>query len=45
MTCGRTRPRHLRSLLAVAPQEVYDEAVAALTLFRGGSQRQRIAPA
>jgi hypothetical protein len=27
----------------VAPQEVYDEAVAALTLLRGGSLRQRIA--
>jgi len=34
---------HLRSLLAVAPQQVYDEAVAALTLLRGGSPPQRIA--
>ena len=34
--------RHLRSLLAVAPQEAYDEAVAALTLFRGGSPRRRV---
>jgi hypothetical protein len=34
---------HLRSLLAVAPQEVYDDAVAALSLLRGGSLRQRIA--
>lgn len=34
---------HLRSLLAVAPQEVYDEAVAALALLRGGSPGQRIA--
>jgi hypothetical protein len=33
----------LRSRLAVAPQEVYDEAVAALALLRGGSPRQRIA--
>ena len=37
--------RHLRSMLAVAPQDVYDEAVAALTLLRGGLLRQRIAAA
>jgi len=34
--------RHLRSMLAVAPQEAYDEAVAALTPLRGGLLRQRI---
>jgi hypothetical protein len=34
--------RHLRSMLAVAPQEVYDETVAALTPLRGGLLRQRI---
>lgn len=31
----------LRSMLAVAPQEVYDEAVAALTPLRDGLPRQR----
>ena len=34
--------RHLRSLLAAAPQEAYDEAAAALTPLRGGLLRQRI---
>ena len=34
--------RYLRSMLAVAPQEAYDEAIAALTPLRGGSLRQRI---
>jgi hypothetical protein len=34
--------RHLRSMLAVAPQEAYDEAIAALTPLRGSSLRQRI---
>ena len=34
--------RHLRSMLAVAPQEAYDEAVVALTPLRGGPLRQRI---
>jgi Domain of unknown function (DUF4132) len=35
--------RQLRALLAVAPPQVYDEAVAALSLLRDGSPRQRIA--
>jgi hypothetical protein len=34
--------RYLRSMLAVAPQEAYDETVAALTALRGGLLRQRI---
>lgn len=37
-----TPARHLRSILAVAPQERYDEAVAALTPLRSGPLRQRI---
>ena len=35
--------RHLRCLLAAAPQEVYDEAIAALAMLRGGLLCQRIA--
>ena len=34
--------KHLRSMLAIAPQDVYDDAVAALALLRDGSLRQRI---
>jgi hypothetical protein len=34
--------KHLRSMLAIAPQDVYDDAVAALTPLRDGLFRQRI---
>jgi hypothetical protein len=35
--------RHLRSLLAVAPQDEYDDAIAAVAPLRDGLFRQRIA--
>ncbi len=41
-TLWRGAARYLRAMLAVAPQEVYDEAVAALAPLRGGLLRQRI---